>query len=138
VGFPGETEEDFQFLLDWLTEARLERVGCFKYEAVEGAKANELGNHVPDEMKEERWHRFMQAQQEISGEIFAAKVGREIDVIIDEIDEENEEAVGRSKWDAPEIDGNVFLPGETQLKQGDIIRARIVEADEYDLIAEAL
>ncbi|MGE3832212.1 MAG: 30S ribosomal protein S12 methylthiotransferase RimO [Parvibaculaceae bacterium] len=138
VGFPGETEEDFQFLLDWLKEARLERVGCFKYEAVEGAKANALGHFVPDEVKEERWHRFMQAQQEISAGIFAAKVGREIDVIIDEIDEENEEAVGRSKWDAPEIDGNVFLPGETQLKQGDIVRAGVVEADEYDLIAEAL
>ena len=138
VGFPGETEEDFQFLLDWLKEARLERVGCFKYEAVEGARANEIGQFVPEEVKEERWHRFMQAQREISADIFAAKVGREIDVIIDEIDEENEEAVGRSKWDAPEIDGNVFLPGETRLKQGDIVRARVVEAEDYDLIAEAL
>ena len=138
VGFPGETEEDFQFLLDWLKEARLERVGCFKYEAVDGATANDLGHFVPDEVKEERWHRFMQAQQEISTGIFAAKVGREIDVLIDEIDEENDEAVGRSKWDAPEIDGNVFLPGETGLKSGDIVRARIVEADEYDLTGEVL
>ncbi len=138
VGFPGETEEDFTFLLSWLKEARLERVGCFKYEPVAGATSNALGPHVPDEVKEERWHRLMQVQQEVSAEIFAAKVGREIDVLIDEIDMENEEAVGRSPWDAPEIDGNVFLPGATSLKQGDMIRARIIEAEEYDLIGEQI
>ena len=138
VGFPGETEEDFTFLLDWLKEARLERVGCFKYEPVAGATSNALGPHVPDEVKEERWHRLMQVQQQVSAEIFAAKVGREIDVLIDEIDTENEEAVGRSPWDAPEIDGNVFLPGATTLKQGDMVRARIIEAEEYDLIGEPL
>ncbi|MFO0992986.1 MAG: 30S ribosomal protein S12 methylthiotransferase RimO [Hyphomicrobiales bacterium] len=134
VGFPGETEEDFTYLLDWLKEARLERVGCFKYEPVAGATSNALAAHVPDEIKEERWHRLMQVQQQVSAEIFAAKVGREIDVLIDEIDMENEEAIGRSPWDAPEIDGNVFLPGETSLKPGDMIRARIIEAEEYDLI----
>lgn len=135
VGFPGETEEDFTYLLEWLKEARLERVGCFKYEPVAGATSNALGPHVPDAVKEERWHRLMQVQQQVSAELFAAKVGREIDVLIDEIDMENEEAVGRSPWDAPEIDGNVFLPGETSLQPGDMIRARIIEAEEYDLIA---
>jgi ribosomal protein S12 methylthiotransferase len=138
VGFPGETEEDFQFLLDWLKQARLERVGCFKYEPVAGATSNALGPHVSDEVKEERWHRLMQVQQAVSAEIFSAKVGREIDVLIDEIDSENEEAVGRSPWDAPEIDGNVFLPGATHLKQGDIVRTRIIDAEEYDLIGEPL
>ena len=138
VGFPGETEEDFTYLLEWLKEARLERVGCFKYEPVAGATSNALGPHVPDEVKEERWHRLMQVQQEVSAEVFAAKVGREIDVLIDEIDMENEEAVGRSPWDAPEIDGNVFLPGETSLRPGDMIRTRIVEAEEYDLIGEKI
>ena len=136
VGFPGETESDFEQLLAWIKEAKIERAGCFKYEPVAGAKANELGNPVPDEVKEDRWHRFMQAQQAVSTEIFAAKVGREIDVLIDSIDTENEEAVGRSPWDAPEIDGNVFLPGETGLQPGDMVRARIVEAEEYDLVAE--
>jgi ribosomal protein S12 methylthiotransferase len=138
VGFPGETEADFNFLLDWLKEARLERVGCFKYEPVAGAKANDIAAPVPNEVKEERWHRLMQAQQEISANIFAKKVGREIDVLIDEVDQENDEAVGRSPWDAPEIDGNLFLPGETALKPGDMVRARIVEAEEYDLIGERI
>jgi ribosomal protein S12 methylthiotransferase len=138
VGFPGETDADFDFLLDWLKEARLERVGCFKYEPVAGAKANDIAVPVPQDVKEERWHRLMQVQQEISADIFAKKVGREIDVLIDEIDSENDEAVGRSPWDAPEIDGNVFLPGETALKPGDLVRARIVAAEEYDLIGERI
>jgi ribosomal protein S12 methylthiotransferase len=131
VGFPGETEEDFSFLLDWLREAKLNRVGCFKYEAVSGAKANELQGAVPEEVKEERWHRFMAAQREVSEEILATRVGTTIDVIIDEIDEEG--ATGRSKWDAPEIDGSVFLNGEQKLKPGDIVQAHIDEADDYDL-----
>jgi ribosomal protein S12 methylthiotransferase len=135
VGFPGETEEDFSFLLDWLKEARLNRVGCFKYEAVDGAKANDLAGAVPEEVKEERWHRFMAAQQEISRELLAEKAGRLIDVIIDEVDEEG--AMGRSKWDAPEIDGSVFLNGETGLAPGEIVKARVVHADDYDLWAEA-
>jgi ribosomal protein S12 methylthiotransferase len=137
VGFPGETEADFEYLLQWMREARIERAGCFKYEPVSGAKANDLGlRQVPDEVKQERWERFMAAQQEISAEIFQSKVGREIDVLVDEIDEENEEAIARSPWDAPEIDGNVFLPGETDLKPGDMVRVRIVEAEEYDLVGE--
>ena len=134
VGFPGETEEDFQMLLDWLGEARLNRVGCFKYEAVDGAKANALDGAVPEEVKEERWHRFMAAQQEISRSILATRVGRTIDVIIDEVDEEG--ALGRSKWDAPEIDGSVFLNGDTDVKPGDIVQAKVVHADEYDLWGE--
>lgn len=137
AGFPGETDQDFEYLLQWMKEARIERAGCFKYEPVSGAKANDLGlAQVPDEVKQERWERFMAAQQEISAEIFEGKVGREIDVLVDAIDEENEEAIARSPWDAPEIDGNVFLPGETDLKPGDMVRVRIIEAEEYDLVGE--
>jgi len=136
VGFPGETEEDFALLLDWVAEARLARVGCFKYEPVEGATANDLPGAVPEEVKEERWHRFMAAQQAVSGALMAAKVGRTIDVIVDEVDEEG--AVGRSQWDAPEIDGSVFLNGETVVKPGDMMEARVTHADKYDLWAEAM
>ncbi|MDQ8700242.1 30S ribosomal protein S12 methylthiotransferase RimO [Hyphomicrobium sp. LHD-15] len=131
VGFPGETEEDFTFLLDWLREAKLNRVGCFKYEAVSGAKANEIESAVPEEVKEERWHRFMATQQEISQEILASRVGTTIDVIIDEVDEDG--ALGRSKWDAPEIDGSVFLNGEQNVKPGDIVKVHVDSADDYDL-----
>jgi ribosomal protein S12 methylthiotransferase len=139
VGFPGETDADFNYLLDWMREAKLERVGCFKYEPVSGAKANDLGlPQVPDELKAERYNRFMEAQQDISAEIFQSKIGREIDVLVDAIDLENDEAVARSPWDAPEIDGNVFLPGETSLKPGDMVRVRIVDAEEYDLVGEVI
>lgn len=134
VGFPGETEEDFAFLLDWLKEARLARVGCFKYEPVAGAPANDLDGAVPEDVKEERWHRFMAVQQEVSRELMTAKVRRTIDVIIDEVDAEG--ATGRSRWDAPEIDGSVFLNGVTTVKPGDIVQARVAHADEYDLWAE--
>lgn len=133
VGFPGETEEDFQYLLDWMKEAQLDRVGCFKFEPVDGAAANDLPGAVPDEVKEERWHRFMQAQSEISEARMKEKIGWEIDVLIDEVDEEG--AIGRSKADAPEIDGCVFLNGETELEPGDMVRAEVVEADHYDLWA---
>ncbi|MGE4246259.1 MAG: 30S ribosomal protein S12 methylthiotransferase RimO [Parvibaculaceae bacterium] len=136
VGFPGETEADFSELLDWIGEARIERAGCFKYEPVEGARANAIEGAVPEAVKEERWHRFMEAQNRISASIMQGKVGREIDVLVDTIDAENGETVGRSPWDAPEIDGNVFLPGETGLKPGDMVRCRVVEAEDYDLIAE--
>ena len=134
VGFPGETDEDFEILLAWLKEARLNRVGCFKYEAVEGAKANAFEGAVPEDVKEDRWHRFMATQQEVSRSILAGRVGRTIDVIIDEVDEEG--ALGRSQWDAPEIDGSVFLNGATQLEAGQIVRAKIVHSDEYDLWGE--
>ena len=138
VGFPGETEADFAFLLEWLAEARLERVGCFKYEAVSGAKANELANFVPEEVKEERWHRFMQAQQKISAEILKAKIGRETEVLVDGIDEASGHIVARTRWDAPEIDGNVLLPYAPNMHPGTLLRARITGAAEYDLTAEPL
>jgi len=134
VGFPGETEEDFRLLLDWLKAARLARVGCFKYEAVEGAAANALPGAVPAEVKEERWHRFMATQREVSREVMAARVGRIVDVIIDEAGDEG--ATGRSQWDAPEIDGSVFLIGATGVEPGDIVRARVTRTDEYDAWAE--
>ena len=136
VGFPGETEEDFQYLLDWLGEARLDRVGCFKYEPVAGAVANTIAGAVPDEVKEERWHRLMQAQQKISEEIMTARVGRTVQVLIDEVDEDG--AVGRSIWDAPEIDGSVFLNGAEGLSPGDLLEAEIIAADAYDLWAEPI
>ncbi len=134
VGFPGETEEDFAFLIDWLKEARLNRVGCFKFEPVKGAAANELPGAVPEAEKEERYHRFMAAQQAISADLLQGWIGREIDVLIDEIDADG--AVGRSYADAPDIDGAVILEGETALKPGDLVRARVTGADDYDLWAE--
>jgi ribosomal protein S12 methylthiotransferase len=136
VGFPGESEEDFQYLIDWLGEARLDRVGCFKYEPVAGAAANALDGAVPEEVKEERWHRLMQAQQKVSEGIMAARVGRTVSVLIDEVDEDG--AVGRSVWDAPEIDGSVFLNGAEGLNSGDLIQAKVVAADSYDLWAEPI
>jgi ribosomal protein S12 methylthiotransferase len=133
VGFPGETEEDFQLLLDWLKEARIARAGCFKYEPVEGAAANNLPNAVPEEVKEERWHRFMTRQREVSRQIMAARVGRTIDVLIDEV--KSETAIGRTRWDAPEIDGSVFLSHSDHLKAGDLVRAHVERAEDYDLWA---
>ncbi len=134
VGFPGESEDDFKHLLDWMGEARINRAGCFKYETVPGAAANELPGQVPEEVKEERWHRFMAAQQGISEEVLATRVGRTIPVLVDEVDEDG--AVGRSQWDAPEIDGSVFVDGADGVKVGDIIQVKITAADEYDLWGE--
>jgi ribosomal protein S12 methylthiotransferase len=132
VGYPGETEEEFRTLLDWLEEAQLDRVGCFRYENVAGARSNDLPDHVPEEVKEERFHRFMEKAQAISEAKLAAKVGREIPVIVDEVDDEA--ATCRSMADAPEIDGNVFLDeGFAGLSPGDVVTARIEEAGEYDL-----
>ncbi|MEZ5854345.1 MAG: 30S ribosomal protein S12 methylthiotransferase RimO [Hyphomicrobiaceae bacterium] len=136
VGFPGETERDFEMLLDFVGQARLARVGCFKYEAVDGAVANDLPGAVPEEVKEERWHRFMEAQKKVSQSIMQARVGREIDVLVDDVDDEG--AIGRSAWDAPEIDGSVFLNGEADLVPGEMVRARVVHADEYDLWGELI
>ncbi|MBL0598157.1 30S ribosomal protein S12 methylthiotransferase RimO [Aeromonas jandaei] len=133
VGFPGETEEDFQMLLDFIDKAELDRVGCFKYSPVEGALANELPDPVPEEVQEERFQRFMELQQQVSIRKLARKVGQEMTVIIDEVDEEG--ATGRSFADAPEIDGLVYLNGETGLKPGDMVKVRIDESDEYDLWA---
>lgn len=135
VGFPGETEEDFQYLLDWLTEAQLDRVGCFQYSAVEGAPANEIASPVSEEVKQQRWERFMAHQQAISAQRLAKRIGQEMLVIIDEIDEQG--AVARSFADAPEIDGYVYIDTD-QLQAGDIVKVRINDADEYDLWAELI
>ena len=132
VGFPGETEKDFQELLVFLREAQLDRVGCFQYSPVDGAKANELDNHVPDDLKEHRWHQLMQLQQEISEDKLEEKVGQTLDVIIDEVSEL--ESIGRSYADAPEIDGVVRIFGDRPLNVGEIVQVHIEEATEYDLI----
>ncbi|PMR74900.1 30S ribosomal protein S12 methylthiotransferase RimO [Billgrantia endophytica] len=137
VGFPGETEEDFQYLLDWLGDAQLDRVGCFQYSPVDGAPANELGlEPVPDDVKQERWERFMAHQQEISAARLQQKIGREIEVLVDEVDAEG--PVGRSEADAPDIDGMVFLEAKHTLTPGEVVRARVTHADEYDLWAEVM
>ena len=137
VGFPGETEADFQYLLDWLQEAQLDKVGAFRFEPVAGAAANDLPGHVPEEVKEERYARLMELTATISAAKLAAKVGRTIDVIIDEVDEEGG-ATGRSKADAPEIDGQVQLRDAYGAKPGDILSVRIEDADEHDLYAAPL
>jgi ribosomal protein S12 methylthiotransferase len=136
VGFPGETESDFQYLLDWMSEAQLDRVGCFQYSPVDGAPANALEGAVPDEIKQERWDRFMAHQQAISTARLARKVGKEIEVLIDEVDEDG--AIGRSSADAPEIDGCVYVDSQATLKSGDKVRVRVTDSDEYDLWAEHL
>lgn len=132
VGFPGETEDDFAYLMDWLEEAQLDRVGAFRFEPVEGAAANDLPNHVPEEIKEERYARLMELTARISADKLQTKVGRTLDVIIDAVDEDGG-ATGRSKADAPEIDGEVFLRDAGHLKQGDIVAVSIEDADEHDL-----
>ena len=132
VGYPGETEAEFQTLLDWLDEAQLDRVGCFQYENVDGARSNALPDHVADEVKQDRWNRFMEKAQAISEAKLAAKVGRTMDVIIDEID--GDAATCRTKADAPEIDGNLFIDeGFEGLSVGDIVTVEVEEAGEYDL-----
>ena len=136
VGFPGETEDDFQFLLDWLTEAKLDRVGAFKYEAVRGAAANDLGLAVvPDEEKERRYKRFMETQQAISARILKNKVGKRVQVIIDEAGPTV--AKGRTKWDAPEIDGSIHVASRRPLRPGDIVSVKVERADAYDLFGVA-
>lgn len=132
VGFPGETDADFEYLLDWLDEAQLDRVGAFRFEPVEGASANALPDQVPEEVKEERFARIMERTAAISAAKLQAKVGRTIDVILDEADEEGG-ATGRSQADAPEIDGQVFLRDTHGRAPGDIVRVTIEDADEHDL-----
>jgi ribosomal protein S12 methylthiotransferase len=153
VGFPGETEEDFQYLLDWLEEAQLDRVGAFKFEPVEGAAANALPDPVADDVKQERYERVMALSARISAEKLAAKVGQTIEVLIDRVDEgpvvdvrdtghfdaphpehhHDVGATGRSKADAPEIDGEVHLRDAGGLKPGDIVSVRVEDSDEHDL-----
>jgi ribosomal protein S12 methylthiotransferase len=131
VGFPGETDEDVDVLLDWLREAKLDRVGCFRYEPVAGAPANELGAPVPSELKDERWHRFMKTQLEVSARIQKTKVGRRLPVIIDEASATF--AKGRTKYDAPEIDGAVHVSSRRPLRAGEIVTVKVERSDEYDL-----
>ncbi|NTZ42324.1 30S ribosomal protein S12 methylthiotransferase RimO [Altererythrobacter sp. SALINAS58] len=138
VGFPGETEDDFAYLVDWLEEARLDRVGAFRFEAVEGAAANDLPNPVPEEVKEERFARLMEVTARISAEKLAAKIGRTLPVILDEVGEPDEDgdlgATGRSQADAPEIDGHVFLRDvPAHVRAGDIVQVEVEDADEHDL-----
>jgi len=136
VGFPGETEADFQYLLEWLAEAQLDRVGCFKYEDVSGAAANDLPGAVEPQIIDERWQRLMETQRGISERRLAAKIGTQIDVIVDSVTDDA--IVGRSKGDAPEIDGNVYLPVDAIVSPGDIVRADVEHADAYDLWADPL
>lgn len=133
VGFPGETDEDFETLLDFITEAKIDRAGCFRYSPVDGATANDLPNAVPDEVKHERYERFLTHQAAISTERLASRVGRRVDVLIDEVDDEG--AIGRTVWDAPEVDGRVFLDGLTELPPGTLIEAEITASDDTDLWA---
>ena len=132
VGYPGETEAEFQTLLDWLDEAQLDRVGCFQYENVNGARSNALPDHVDAEVKQDRWDRFMAKAQSISEAKLEAKVGQTLQVIVDEVDEDA--ATCRTKADAPEIDGNLFIDENFEtLSPGDIVTVKVDEAGEYDL-----
>ena len=134
AGFPGETEEEFEELLAFLEEARLDRVGCFAYSPVEGAVANDLPGAVPEEVRQERQRQLMELQEDISAELMAAKIGREIEVMVDEVDDEG--AIARSKADAPEIDGLVYLDGVFDVEPGDFLTVRVVDTDAHDLYAE--
>ena len=132
VGYPGETEDEFNTLIDWLDEAQIDRVGCFKYEDVEGARSNSLSNQIPEDIKQHRWEVFMEKAGEISAKKLAKKIGEEIDVIVDEIDEEG--AICRTKADAPEIDGNLFIESNfAKINVGDILKVDVTAAGDYDL-----
>jgi ribosomal protein S12 methylthiotransferase len=135
VGFPGETEEDFEFLLDWIEEAEIDRAGCFKYEPVTGAPANELDGIVPDEVMEDRFARLMEVAQDVSTAQLAKKVGRTIDVLVDDVKPTEARAIARSKWDAPEIDGQVIVDNALGIKPGDKVSVIVTGSDEYDLFA---
>lgn len=136
VGFPGEREEDFEALLDFIQVAQLDRVGCFTYSAVEGAQANQLPDPVPEEVKQERYARFMEVQAAISAQRLQEKVGSHMQILIDEVDEQG--AIGRSYADAPEIDGKVFLDGFTQTSSGSWVDCEIDAAGDYDLWGKPL
>jgi len=133
VGFPGETEEDFEFLLDWLEEAEIDRIGCFEYEPVTGAPANDIEGIVPDEVKRDRYERLMEVAQDISAHVLSKKVGRTIDVIVDDVQPDMGRAIGRSQWDAPEIDGTVIIHEADGIKPGDMVSVTVTDSDEYDL-----
>lgn len=132
VGYPGETEDEFNTLIDWLDEAQLDRVGCFKYENVDGARSNLLANQISEDIKQDRWEIFMETARKISTEKLARKIGNEIEVIVDEIDDEG--AVCRTKADAPEIDGNLFIEENfDKISVGDILKVKVTAASDYDL-----
>lgn len=131
VGFPGETEEDFQYLLDWLEDAQLDRVGCFRYENVAEADSNAIKGHVPQDVIEERWNRFMEVQQDISAQRLKRHVGKTLDVLIDQVTPEG--IIGRSHADAPEIDGLVHVTSKGRVLPGTIVKVKIDDSDEYDL-----
>jgi ribosomal protein S12 methylthiotransferase len=135
VGFPGETEEDFVMLLDWIEEAEIDRAGCFEYEPVTGAPANELEGIVPDDVKRDRFERLMEVAQNVSTGQLAKKVGRTIDVLVDDVEPENNRAIARSKWDAPDIDGQVIVSNATGIRPGDLVTVTVTDSDEYDLFA---
>jgi len=136
VGFPGETEDDFEELLHFLHVAQLDRVGCFTYSPIEGAKANDLADQIPEEVKQERLARFMEVQAEISQQRLQAKIGRTLKVLIDEVDDQG--AIGRTTADAPEIDGKFYLDDEISLKPGDMVEAIVEECDEHDLYGKVV
>lgn len=140
VGFPGETERDFQYLLEWLEQAQLDRVGCFTYSAIEGATANDLPDHVPEDIKQQRFERFMQVQQKISAAKLQKRIGQTMTVLVDDLEDEYPVAVARSYADAPEIDGNVFVEDidRSMIKSGDLLHVEITDADEYDLYAKLI
>jgi ribosomal protein S12 methylthiotransferase len=133
VGFPGETEAEFEELLAFIRAARLDRVGCFQYSPVKGARANDLPDPVPEALKQERWERFMALQQQISADKLRQKLGTTIEILVDEVHAEG--AIGRSRADAPEIDGRVYLEGAEGLSPGDFVEAEVTGTDEYDLWA---
>lgn len=133
VGFPGETDKEFETLLNFIEEAQLDRVGCFQYSPVKGARANDLPDHVPEAVKQERWEQFMALQQKISSAKLQNKIGSTVEILIDSVDEQG--AIGRTHADAPEIDGKIYLDGITDLSPGDFVEARVTGADEYDLWA---
>ncbi len=135
VGFPGETEQDFEQLLDWIEEAGIDRAGCFAYEPVAGAAANELENPVPQEVRQERFDRLMQKARDVSVTRLAAKVGRTIQVLVDDVDVAENQAIARSQWDAPDVDGQVLIDDASTLKPGDLVDVKINQSDAYDLYA---
>lgn len=136
VGFPGETEEDFEMLLDWVEEAQIDRAGCFEYEPVAGAKANDIDGAVPDAVKRERYERLMEVAQQVSVDRLAHKTGRKIEVLVDDVVPDEARAIARSKWDAPEIDGTVIVENAGGVKPGDLITVKVTGSGAYDLFAE--
>jgi len=136
VGFPGESEEDFEMLLDFVKEGKIDRAGCFEYEPVAGAKSLDIEGAIADELKAERFERLMQLAQSVSAEQLKTRIGRTIEVLIDEVDEQQEQIIARSKWDAPDVDGVVIIDSNEKVKVGDIIKVKITGSNEYDLFAE--